>query len=161
VHLALGRPPRPVAAAAEPGGAIALRAVEAVGEPVRPRLERYGFYDRRRLGFGKHLTHEEFARLPGARLLDRIMAMGGIYVEPHTSEAFSLYRPYRGTRCYYALFVDGRQESNQILNRLTVDEVEAVELYRGYEIPGRFNPYYSDDWNCGALVIWTKPSNQP
>jgi hypothetical protein len=138
-------------------GAIALAPLTAVAEPQRAILDRHGFYQRRHTIPGRFLTHDDFARLGGSSLLDRIRAMG-IFVQPHGADRFSLYRLSRGQQCYLAVYVDGAQTSNQTLTQLSVAQVAGVEYYTGAQLPFQFNPYFGrSDWDCGSVVIWTQP----
>lgn len=143
----------------EDDGVVALAPVTAVGQPRVAVLERHGFYERQRVHYGRFLTHDDLARLPGTTVLDHVRGLG-IFVEPAGANRFSLYRLSHGGHCYLAVFVDGLQSSNTVLSRLSMDEVAGVEYYRGDDLPLEFNPYYGrSEWNCGAVVIWTRAAD--
>ncbi|MBV9108493.1 MAG: carboxypeptidase regulatory-like domain-containing protein [Gemmatimonadetes bacterium] len=135
-------------------GDVTLATLAAVARVQSPLLEQRGFYQRKSVHYGRFLTGAELSRLPGRTMLDHVRGLG-IMVEPNGSDRFSLYRFKQGQRCYLAVFVDGQQAGNQILARLTDDEVAGVEYYRDADIPAEYNPYLSRGWECGVVVIWT------
>jgi hypothetical protein len=166
VHLSLGRPGR-VAAAAESGdSAIALASVLA--SAVRStRLQMAGFYDRQRVGTGVFMNESVFMRRNGARVLDRIIGVRSTYArvveEAATSAGPSvsgwvLYQYRAGRRCVAHLWIDGMRHEVKQLDRIKAEDVLAVEVYSGDEVPMRFVQHTADPGNtvCGAVVVWLK-----
>lgn len=136
-------------------GDVTLAPLTAVARPQSPLLERRGFYDRKRIHYGRFLVGEELSRLPGRTMLDHVRGLG-IMVEPNGGVLFSLYRFKQGGRCYLAVFVDGQRAGNGVLLRLTDDDVAGLEYYRDSDIPAEYNPYLVRGWDCGVVLIWTK-----
>ena len=136
-------------------GDVTLAPLTAVARPQSPLLERRGFYQRKSVHYGRFLTGEEIARLPGRTMLDHVRGLG-IMVEPYGPQAFSLYRFQKGARCYLAVFVDGQQSRNRVLLQLTDADVEGLEYYHDDDIPAEYNPYLVRGWSCGVVLIWTK-----
>ncbi|HEX6749321.1 MAG TPA: carboxypeptidase-like regulatory domain-containing protein [Longimicrobium sp.] len=140
---------------------VALAPITATAERRRQLLDRNGFYQRQRIYPGRFLTREQFMDLHGFRLTQKIQDLG-MGVETRGSGGFRLYRTYRGTRCYVAMYVDGAPVNDLSLNQLTLDMVAGVEYYTRDDIPPEWNPYKGDpNWRCGSLVIWTQPPDAP
>jgi hypothetical protein len=58
------------------------------------------------------------------------------------------------------VFLDGRRVAAKELNRLRREDVVAVEIYEGTDVPGEFNiaAHYNSSGRrraCGAIVVWT------
>jgi hypothetical protein len=144
VALSMGRPRQQVAAAsAASDSAIRLRPLVATAAATQRRLNNAGFYDRQRVGTGAFLTGEQFKRRPGARVLDMLQGLRGIYARPTPQQRWgegdwTFYQYRFGRRCVALLWVDGMQRPVKELERIDPDDVEAVEVYSGDEVPMRF-----------------------
>ena len=59
-------------------------------------------------------------------------------------------------RCPLAVFVDGTYTTIRNVDELTLEDLAALEVYRGpTEIPAGFHaPMY--DRTCGALLVWSR-----
>ncbi len=164
VQLAMGRrspaPPRPAAAAAETvrDSAIALAPLEVTAEVSRRRLTAYGFYDRSRVSGGVFMTTDDFVKRRGARLLDRIQGLRGVYARPVGGGGWAFYQYQKGRRCFVPLWINGRRGAVSELQRIPPEDVEGIEVYSGDEVPMRFAPVGLLEGRapCGAVVVWTK-----
>lgn len=124
---------------------------------IRPRgLEREGYFDRRRLGFG---TYFDPAEVDGMSLAGMLREVPGLRLAPMRGSAFR-HRPYftRGARtCPPTLVVDGmyvRLRGMAIEDMVDRHNVLAMEVYRPGNTPGQFQ--YTFHRDCGAVVIWTR-----
>ena len=143
----------------------ALAPVTATAERRRELLERHGFYQRQHQYLGRFLTHDDFMRLHGFRVVEKILDLG-ILMEPHGAERFLLYRPQitGGAdspfgRCYISVYIDGAPSNDISLIQLNNRDVAAVEYYTRDNIPPEFNPMLGDPGSrCGSLAIWTEPT---
>jgi len=109
------------------------------------------FERRRRRGLGTHFTREEIeARSPYA-ITDLLRTVPGVRVTPVGQFGEQIVR-LRGN-CRPLVIVDGIRTSidRDIDHILPPSDVEAVEVYKGAELPARLgnNP-------CGAIVFWTR-----
>jgi carboxypeptidase family protein len=174
VALSLGRPRQVVAASAAADSAIRLRPLVATAAAAQRRLTNAGFYDRQRVGSGAFLTGEQFRQRPGARVLDMLQGLRGTYARPSmdarlSSDQHVFYQYRSGRRCMALLWVDGVQRPVKDLERIRPDDVEAVEVYSGDEVPMRFAAANSELGGpfaatrnagntsvCGAVVVWLK-----
>jgi hypothetical protein len=133
---------------------VALDTLTAVSRARLPRLERAGVYERQRTGLGRHMGAEAFQRRDGARITDRISGMMGIFARNRGGTAVVFTRRHARTECVVPVFLDGTQTSATELNRLRPEEVAAVEVYEGSDVPGRFIVNASRP--CGAIAVWTR-----
>lgn len=158
---ALGYQPATLAVTLKPGDtlqeryalrrvSVTLSALTVVGQPEPPgRLA--GFYERRRLGFGKFLTRADIDRRFTNSIPDLFLGMSGIQVL-HVGGVDRVVFPRCGA---YAVYLDGfRQHGNpnEVLEMINPADVEGIEIYRGpSELPAEFT-----DNNCAAIVIWSR-----
>ncbi len=150
--LALGGTPA-CSTQSPPASTDAEADAEPPGEVKSELLERRGFYQRRETGNGRFLTRTEMAR---SRLLsDALREVPGIDVISGAGGALVVSGRSTG-RCPLAVFVDGSYTTIRNVDELTLEGIEAVEVYRGpAEIPAGFNaPVY--DRTCGALLVWSR-----
>ena len=160
-----------VAVAAE-GGEARVRLVPApvalagivVPRPIGERsgLRITGFYERRRRGLGAFLTREELNRVPGRRLTDVLRQTTGVRIVPggrgdmRVATSRGATSPLGGAQCYMTIYLD-----NSVLDRagggldlIGVEEVEAVEVYRG---PSELAVEYRHEGSpCGVVQVWTR-----
>jgi hypothetical protein len=122
-----------------PGGHHATLALEAVtmqlpevvieGTPAARHLAAVGYFDRRKLGFGRFMDAAEISR-------------------HNAIDVVSFFRPMiQGCTMIY---IDGLPRA---LREITLPEIAAFELYtRRAAAPPQFqNPHL----DCGSLVVWT------
>ncbi|MDT8368176.1 MAG: carboxypeptidase-like regulatory domain-containing protein [Longimicrobiales bacterium] len=129
--------------------------VEVEEERRRSILERNGFFDRERRGFGVHLSPEDleyrrynvklaFRGIPGLQVTpdDRLRMIGG--------------SSFTGATCIPNYFLDGTrmQGQSELLDFVSLQDVQAVEIYRrASEIPVEFGGMTSN--GCGVILVWT------
>jgi hypothetical protein len=138
------------ASAAEP---VALEGVTVVAARRERALESAGFYQRRRMAAGAFFTGRELegrdlpATIRSAGMQVRLVRRGFVAFAPR---ALGSAQP-----CQLAVFVDGRQVSQEETAGLLDAPLAAVEVYRDQtELPPRFRTPGSE---CGAVVVWTAP----
>jgi hypothetical protein len=148
-----------VAAASTGERAIALAPLEAVGAARRRFLNNVGFYDRQSVNTGTFLTGDQFRARSGARVVDQIQGLRGVFARPNpqnnarSSMGWLLYQHRFGGRCQVLLYIDGLQREPDSLHQVYAANVEAVEVYSASEVPARFSPQTGAN-KCGAIVIW-------
>ncbi|HEU4560799.1 MAG TPA: carboxypeptidase regulatory-like domain-containing protein [Longimicrobium sp.] len=145
---------------------VQLAGIGATAQARNPALDLQGFYQRQRLGIGTFLTGERLDRGPGGKLSDvmrmvtgvRVMLldetgknMNPIFVAASTRGSVGIQR---SGPCFMQLYVDGRRVGFPAnLDEVNVADAEAVEVYRGAEIPAQ---YRNSDSACGVILVWTK-----
>ena len=131
---------------------------------------------RRTLGVGYYIPSETIAKHPGWPMTSLLRATtSGITYVRHCSRGYSAagtqdgslsLRPVRepgcvmAAACYMQIFLDGVRlysyDGNAVppsLDDLKLQEVEAVEVYRGAETPVQ---YRSTGSVCGTILIWLR-----
>jgi len=113
------------------------------------------FERRRQRGMGTYITREEIEDRNPYVLTDLLRMVPGLRVTsvgPFGEQAIRL----RGN-CQPEIIVDGMRTTigNDIDHVLPPRDVEAVEVYKGVELPVEFG-----NNSCGAIVVWTRrPEN--
>jgi hypothetical protein len=124
-------------------------------------LRDHGFYERKRRGMGTLWTGDEFRKQGDGRVTDHINGRKRILAMPAgTTDGILFMQRRDGGRCWVPVFLDGMRIPAARLNSLRPEEVVAVEIYEGSDVPGEFNvpAHY---WNeqrfraCGAIVVWS------
>lgn len=114
-----------------------------------------GFFRRQAGGFGAFITRADIEQQNVRRLSDALRRIPGLRL---SSSAFSDQKASMGrntgTRCPIQYFVNGVPVHGYNIDDTGVQEVEALEIYRGAsEIPPDFNRASA---MCGVIVIWTR-----
>ena len=119
----------------------------------RSRLEASGFFERRRAGRGHTFTREEIEALNPLQPSDILRAVPGVEVLPFRDGYGNTLR-YRGG-CQPQVVIDGvTVEGPFVLDEfLTVNDIEAVEVYSSGNTPARFSRGQS---GCGTILAWTR-----
>lgn len=129
--------------------AVALEpvVVSVTRQPVGPLR---GFERRRVTTHGVFMTRSEIERRSPQRFSDLIRTIPGTRLVPSGPFGQRIY--FRGG-CVPDLWLDGTlvNMNQDIDNYLQPDDLEAVEVYRGPELPGEFGVNL-----CGAIVAWTR-----
>lgn len=136
--------------------AVEMDPLLVVAEARSRNLEANGFYERRRRGIGRFVSREQieagsimrvsdvFRRMAGVRMSSggRISGQGGVVL-------------LRGG-CRADVYVDGVRTIPPfpVDALLHPNDLDAVEVYHGSELPARFGTT-----SCGAVVIWTHVPN--
>lgn len=124
------------------------------------RLERVGFYDRRKRGHGTYITRQQLEEWDPSQLSEAFRRVQGFRLGgPPVRRQVRSNRDFRAASpsgpCRTQFFVEGEAQPlpNGIDTFLPAD-VAALELYEGgSQLPARFNARSA---SCGAVVIWLR-----
>jgi outer membrane cobalamin receptor len=138
---------------------LAAEAVEL--EPLvvtaarQSRLERSGFFERRRFGMGHTRTREEIEALSPFRFSDIFRTIPGVQVVPVGRGTGSGLR-MRGT-CQPDLVLDGVTLSgvSSVDDIVSVHDVEAVEVHSVSTAPAHIGRS-----GCGMVMVWTRDGSR-
>lgn len=143
---------------------------ESNPEAYNPRM--LGFNERRQMGGGRFLAHEDLRKLDHTTLSEVVRLLGMSVKETSCREVRPCGRPYavgrrgpsslRTTVCPVQVFVDGVPVFNKPvpfdLTSVRIQELSGVEHYAGSaQTPLIFE---KGDAMCGVLVLWTR-TTQP
>jgi len=120
-------------------------------------LAERGFYDRRERGPGAFLTRQQWEKRSPAKPSDVLRTVPGVTVQPVRGGFDNVVLDRRG--CAMRYFVDGvRTNATFRLDELNVQDIEALEIYRGpSEVPAQFTAFSSAErGTCGVIVVWTR-----
>lgn len=114
------------------------------------RLERSGFYERRRSGQGYSLTREEIESHRPLRASDIFRRVPGVSLGRSGRQNLPLLR-FRG--CVADIVLDGvpLQGPVSLDEILSPDDVEAVEVHSAAFMPSR-----TGTQACGTVMVWTR-----
>lgn len=126
-------------------------------------LRNVGFYDRRKVGFGRFVDSDQLYRRKDSYLSSLMRSIPGVNVI-HCGPPTCMFRGYRvmasggasslGLTCPMRIFLDGVQVRNEDIDAMSVRALEGVEVYpRGAGIPARFAGTGSA---CGVVLLWTR-----
>jgi len=129
---------------------VEMDPIEVVGER-QLRGPMADFERRRQRGIGTYITREEIEARNPYVLTDLLRMVPGLRVVPGGPFGEQAIR-LRGN-CQPEIIVDGVRTTigNDIDHVLPPMDVEAVEVYRGAELPVQFG-----NNSCGAIVVWTR-----
>lgn len=131
-------------------------AVSAVEKHHRQGIE--DFYFRRARGIGTFFTREEILKQRASTPSDLMRNTPGIrFVRVPSGKGirFSTITSLRRGDCVPDLFLDGQRAANMELDDVSLNDIEAIELYsRISTLPSQFAP--GNRTPCGAVVIWTR-----
>ena len=117
-----------------------------------PFLEARGFY--RRVGGSGWQANRIAIEAEDPRELERMFDRVTVVRVERDRFGGTVLTSRRGTRCVFGVFLDGILAPGFNINTLPPDEVEALEVYQGSNVP----PEYSDP--CGAVLIWMRRSGR-
>ncbi len=161
--VSLALPRRALARVAPRRDSLAVVAVAGVVGTAAAEsriLRGNGFYERRRRGMGTLWTGDEFRKQGDGRVIDHISGRRRILAVPTGTTGFLFMQRRDGFRCWLPVFLNGFPVPANRLNELQPEEIEAVEVYEGTDVPGEFS-VGSHYWGeqryraCGAIVVWT------
>lgn len=123
-------------------------------------LSSLGFYERRRRAIGTLWTGDEFREKGRGRITDHISGTRRIFALPAGMDGLLFLQRRDAGRCWVPVFLDGLPVPAQRLNDLRREDVVAVEIYEGTDVPGEFGSpsHYANQARlraCGAIVVWT------
>lgn len=124
-----------------------------------------GFYDRRRMGFGKFVGREEIDARRDGKLSSLMMNLPGVNVvycpfprclQPGYILIAGGTRLSASSNCRMVLYVDGVRVPNEDIDRIRVQNLDGVEVYtRLGGIPVQFA---GTDASCGVALLWSRTS---
>jgi len=163
----IGYAPRTATLVVQPGRtaelttAMAPEAIELEPIEVTVRsqfLERSGYYDRAQQGLGHALDRRAIDRYSPTVVSDVMQRLTRVRVvdthilgQPVVAVAPGLRTPANGD-CVLQVYVDGIRSSNNDLNQVPPDWLDAMEVYTGSSAPIQYaglNP-------CGVVLLWTR-----
>jgi hypothetical protein len=126
-------------------------------------LERTGFYRRARNVTGDRFTYRDIAQMNVMMVSDVVRRVGGVTVltaqNGGGSEAVSNRRRVDADfgRCRMRPYLDGIPLVNFNLELVPPDEIEALEVYHGANVPVEyFDEFQQAGPSCGVILIWTR-----
>lgn len=139
-------------------------------EPVRVVvasrfLERTGFYTRALSAFGHRFTYRDIELMQPTYVSDVVRRVPGIRVETqqfgYGTEAISQRRQAgTGTAsvgCRLRPYFNGVPLVDFNLELVPPDEIEALEVYQGADVPVEYSDgLLRDDESCGVVLIWSR-----
>lgn len=143
--------------------AVQVRRVAVTAARREAGLDRRGFYDRQRRGFGAFMTGEEIDHIRPIRTVDLFRRMRGFRVA-YTRSGTPYVTISRGTvglrNCRsILLLVDGMPMASltspsEAMDMIPPEAIAGIEAYAGpASVPAEFNTTGSA---CGVVVIWTR-----
>lgn len=136
---------------------VQLRSIQATAQREMARLQRNGYYERKRVGGGTFIERAQIDSMRITRVTDAVAGVRGTIPHNFGSSGFYFQQVRFGSRrCVVPIFVDGQITHPVDFSRLRADQVEAIEVYSLNEAPPQFNDPRNDGNRCGAIVIWTR-----
>lgn len=137
-----------------------LRVTARVQPPRDEFLDREGFYDRERTGFGIFLTPYELSQRTAVQTSEFFRTVPGMTLTPQGGSRYRINMNRAGGNCPPKVLLDGNPTMDASVDDFVQpQDVAGIEIYRGpSEIPGRWMGYRS---SCGLIVIWTKHGQRP
>jgi hypothetical protein len=140
--------------------AVAVEGVVARAAAESRYLSDRGFYERKLRGMGTLMTGDEFRQRGRGRVTDHLNGLRRIFAFPAGSDGYVFMQNRDGGRCWLPVYLDGLPVPARRLNDLRPEEVVAVEIYEGIDVPGEFNAasHYRGNArarSCGAIVVWS------
>ncbi len=132
--------------------ALSLEPLFVIASSRSRYLRDAGFYGRRDQGLGRFVTREDIEAKMPMEVSDLLRTMPGVRVTPPATFGRVASVLLRGG-CEPEVYLDGTKTIKPfpIDQVLSPDDVEAVEVYQGSEVPARFASS-----GCGVVVIWTR-----
>lgn len=140
-------------------GEVELEPLRVTARSQPPRsafLEREGFYDRERSGFGIFLTPYELSQHNAATMTSELFrGVAGVNLTPAGPGRYRINMTRSGGSCPPRILLDGSPVADADVDSFVEpQDVNGIEIYRGpSEVPGRWMGQRS---SCGLIVIWTK-----
>jgi hypothetical protein len=135
--------------------ALKLEGLRVTVRAPRRRIDMNGLVQRMNLGLGTFITADQLDTRPMARLPELLRGMTGFWVDVNQRDhTFSL--EVDGHPCSPNVFIDGIRYRGPLdgLEFPPAEDLEAVEVYKGAEIPGVFMSAGLRE--CAAIAIWTR-----
>jgi hypothetical protein len=119
-----------------------------------------GFYERKRRRMGMLMTGAEFRKQGDGRVIDHLNGRRRILAIPRGLTDYTFMQRRDGGQCAVPVFLDGIPVPAARLNDFQPEEIVAVEIYEGTDVPGEFMVpgHYSNMQRsraCGAIAVWS------
>ena len=140
-------------------GEVTLDSLTVIGRSAparRTELDREGFYERERQGFGKFITADDISQRMAIQTSEIFRTVPGMTLVPMGGTRYRIAVTRGGDQCSPALILDNMpiNVTDELDDLVRPQDIAGVEVYRGAsEVPGRFLGQRN---NCGLVVIWTK-----
>jgi hypothetical protein len=140
-------------------GEVTLDSLTVIGRSAPPRrseLDREGFYDRERQGFGRFITAHDIQQRMAIQTSEIFRTVPGMTLIPAGGTRYRLAVTRGGDNCSPSVILDNMpiNVTDELDDLVKPQDIAGVEVYRGAsEVPGRF---LGNRNNCGLVVIWTK-----
>lgn len=126
-------------------------------------LDRVGFTERKRTGFGRFITREDIEKRNPIQLTDMLSTMPGVRAstDANGNDILTSTRNSPGDQGCTAVYVDHMMLRpplpGQLISHLNFmvrpEQVAAIEAYQPFDVPGEFT---QGGDRCLTFVIWTK-----
>ena len=122
-------------------------------------LQKVGYLDRKRSSGGYFLTPEQIEKRRATQFTDLMRTIPGLQVQSQGRDAMLTSSRSSGTGSggCVTVYVDGapwqQLQPGDLDSFIQPDEVAAVEVYSGAQIPAQF---MTPGQSCTAVVVWTK-----
>ena len=122
----------------------------------RSRMARDGFFRRQRAGFGTVLTAEDIERR-GATVLSSALR-GVLGVRPLRGRTGGAVVTSTRGGCRMGVYLDGSfaPDLTDDLDALPLQDVAAVEVYNGLQVPVQYRTPGQVGGACGVVLVWTR-----
>ncbi len=154
---------------------VSVQGVTAVGRSENRSLAMGGFYRRKETGMGSFLTRDDIAKTRAQRTSEIFRRVRGVRVVPAGRNQYKLQTVRYGMSlsenvgvsrsttvkersasgvCEMLVYLDGVQVQLNGIDDIRMDNLEAIEVYRGAgEIPAE---YRVTNAACGVVLLWTR-----
>lgn len=135
---------------------FALPEVTVDDPSVRRLTPLAGFDQRRAQGFGVFITRDEIVRRNTYLLSDILRSQRGVIIARSQGRMALRFVTRQSRSCEPLIWLDGQRAPGLDIDAIAAPDVEGIELYQTIATtPGEF-VRGAGQFNCGAVVIWTK-----
>jgi len=133
--------------------AVQLAPIVVEAQSVRFARTLAGFYERKKMGFGRYYTYEDLSRR-GSLPLRTLFSESGVQLRCGWYVCVPV--AFRGARyCQLSLYLDGWLVQSEEIADLRADDLAGMEVYfHGLDVPLEFRRGVEGD--CGAVLMWRR-----
>ena len=154
---------------------VAIRVAPAA-IPIEPivvtafsrRLERAGFYERKRHGVGMFIDRKQVDAMNAQNASDLLRRIPSLRLVPQIARRHASDQPRNTTtgrgNCRFKFIIDGTRTLPDFeMDGIAAPAIEGVEIYNGLsEVPASFRAIGASDAGanaiCGVIAVWTRDS---
>lgn len=136
--------------------AIELEGISVSVAPRRVRQDLEGLIRRMNLGFGSFITRETLERRGEVPLAEHLREVPGVLIFRQGNRAFL---EVRGRSCDPDVYMDGQLyplDPSAGVNELFARPLEAIEVFKGTEVPAEFIRA-GFRYPCAVILVWSRP----